>query len=54
MGTGKAGGEWILVCLTHNIKKIYAKIVAKGDEGGKNVRANEISGRYYLLKEKGG
>jgi hypothetical protein len=28
----KAGGEWTLVCLVHNIKKIYARIMAKGDE----------------------
>ena len=32
MGSGKAGGEWTLVCLVHNIKKIYAKIIAKGGE----------------------
>ncbi len=31
-GLDKAGGEWTLVCLVHNIKKIYAKIVAKGGE----------------------
>jgi len=29
-GLDKAGGEWILVCLVHNIKKIYARIMAKG------------------------
>jgi hypothetical protein len=28
----KAGGEWMLVCLVHNIKKIYARIRAKGGE----------------------
>jgi len=32
MGSGKAGGEWTLVYLVHNIKKIYAKIMAKGGE----------------------
>ena len=31
-GLDKASGEWTLVCLVHNIKKIYAKIVAKGGE----------------------
>ena len=31
-GLDKAGGEWTLVCLVHNIKKIYAKIVAKWGE----------------------
>ncbi len=31
-GLDKAGGEWTLVCLVHNIKKIYARIVAKGGE----------------------
>ena len=31
-GLGKAGGEWTLVCLVRNIKKIYAKIRAKGGE----------------------
>jgi len=31
-GWDKAGGEWTLVCLVHNIKKIYAKIMAKGGE----------------------
>ncbi len=31
-GSSKAGGEWTLVCLVHSIKKIYAKIMAKGDE----------------------
>jgi hypothetical protein len=29
-GSGKASGEWTLVCLVHNIKKIYARIRAKG------------------------
>ena len=29
---GEAGGEWTLGCLVHNIKKIYAKIRAKGGE----------------------
>jgi len=31
-GLDKAGGEWTLVCLVHNIKKIYTKIMAKGGE----------------------
>jgi transposase len=31
-GLDKAGGEWILVCLVHNIKKIYTRIMAKGGE----------------------
>ena len=31
-GSDKAGGEWTLVCLVHNIKKIHAKIMAKGGE----------------------
>jgi len=26
---GEAGGEWTLVCLVHNIKKIYAKLGRK-------------------------
>ena len=31
-GLDRAGGEWTLVCLVHNIKKIYAKIMAKEGE----------------------
>ena len=31
-GWDKAGGEWTLVCLVHNIKKIYTRIKAKGGE----------------------
>jgi hypothetical protein len=31
-GSDKAGGEWTLVCLVHNIKKTYARIRAKGRE----------------------
>jgi transposase len=31
-GLDKAGGEWTLVCLVHNIKKIYARIMAKRGE----------------------
>ncbi|MBA7697082.1 2-hydroxy-3-oxopropionate reductase [subsurface metagenome] len=31
-GVDKADGEWTVVCLVHNIKKIYAKITAKGGE----------------------
>ncbi len=31
-GLEEAGGEWTLVCLVHNIKKIYARIMAKGSE----------------------
>jgi transposase len=31
-GVDKADGEWTLVCLVHNIKKIYARIMAKGGE----------------------
>jgi len=31
-GLDEASGEWSLVCLVHNIKKIYAKIMAKGGE----------------------
>jgi len=31
-GLDKAGGEWTLVCLIHNIKKIYIRIMAKGGE----------------------
>lgn len=31
-GLDKAGGEWTLVCLVHNIKKIYVRIMAKGGE----------------------
>ena len=31
-GVGKADGEWTLVCLVHNIKKIYTRVMAKGDE----------------------
>lgn len=31
-GVDKADGEWTLVCLAHNIKKIYARIMAKEDE----------------------
>jgi len=31
-GVDKAGDEWTLVCLVHNIKKIYANIMAKGAE----------------------
>jgi len=31
-GSDKAGGEWSLICLVRNIKKIYARIMAKGGE----------------------
>jgi hypothetical protein len=31
-GLDKAGSEWTLVCLVHNLKKIYADIMAKGGE----------------------
>ena len=31
-GVDKADGEWTLVCLVHNIKKIYARIIANGRE----------------------
>jgi hypothetical protein len=31
-GLDKAGGEWTLVCLVHNVKKIYARIMAKVGE----------------------
>jgi len=31
-GLGKAGGEWTLVCLMRNIKKIYAEIMTQGGE----------------------
>jgi transposase len=31
-GLDKADGEWTLVCLVHNIKKIYARIMARGGE----------------------
>ena len=31
-GSDKAGGEWTLVCLVHNVKRIYARIMAKGGE----------------------
>ena len=31
-GLDKAGDEWTLVCLVHNIKKIYTRIKAKGGE----------------------
>ena len=31
-GLDKAGGEWTLVCLVHNMKKIYARIMARGGE----------------------
>lgn len=31
-GWDKTGSEWTLVCLVHNIKKIYARIMAKGGE----------------------
>ena len=31
-GLDKAGGEWALVCLVHDIKKIYARFMARGGE----------------------
>ena len=31
-GLDKAGGEWKLVCLVNSVKKIYARIMAKGGE----------------------
>jgi len=31
-GLDKAGAEWTLVCLVHNVKKIYANIMAKGGD----------------------
>jgi|GEM_PF-4423436 len=31
-GVDKADGELALVCLVHNVKKIYAGIMAKGGE----------------------
>ena len=31
-GLERSGGEWTLVCLVHNIKKIHARIMAKGGE----------------------
>jgi hypothetical protein len=34
----KADGEWPLVCLVHNIKKIYVRIMAKGGELDKLTR----------------
>ena len=31
-GLGKASGKWSLACLVHNIRKICAKVMAKGDD----------------------
>ena len=43
-GLDKAGGEWILVCLVHNIKKIYTRIMVKGGELDSLTR--ELQGAY--------
>jgi len=43
-GLDKAGGEWTLVCLVHNIKKIYARIMAKG--GGLDDLTRELQAAY--------
>jgi IS5 family transposase len=43
-GSDKAGGEWTLVCLVHNIKKIYTRIRAKGGEVGELTR--ELQAAY--------
>jgi len=41
----KAGGEWTLVCLVHNIKKICARIMARGgDTLGQLVREMYVRG----------
>jgi transposase len=45
-GSDKAGGEWTLVCLVHNIKKIYARIMAKGGETDDLTR--ELQAAYNL------
>jgi len=42
-GLGKAGGEWTLVCLVHNFKKIYARIMAKGDESDDLIRELQVA-----------
>jgi len=39
-GLDRAGGEWRLVCLVHNIKKIHARIMAK--EGELDVMGQQI------------
>ena len=31
-GVYKTDGEWTLVCLVNNIKRIYTRIIAKGGE----------------------
>jgi hypothetical protein len=43
-GSDKAGDEWTLVCLVHNIRKIYARIIAKGDETDGLIR--EVQAAY--------
>jgi len=43
-GLDKADGEWTLVCLVHNIKKIYARIMAKG--GGLDDLTRELQAAY--------
>jgi hypothetical protein len=43
-GSDKAGGEWTLVCLVHNIKKIYARIRAKG--GDRDGLSRELQAAY--------
>jgi transposase len=44
-GLDKAGGEWTLVCLVHNIKKIYASTMAKGGE--LDGLTSELQAVYY-------
>jgi hypothetical protein len=43
-GSDKAGDEGTLVCLVHNIRKIYARIMAKRDETDGLIR--EIQAAY--------
>jgi len=52
-GLDKAGGEWTLVCLAHNIKKIYARIVPKGGELNDGSLSNcvETATRWHKAQE---
>ena len=41
-GLDKAGGEWTLLCLMHNIKKTCARVMAKGGEFDDLIRELQV------------
>jgi hypothetical protein len=50
-GLDNAGGEWMLVCLVHDIKKIYARIMPRGGEADGLTR--ELQAAYNPAKRSG-